>query len=91
MQPTPIQPHRPVIGPNPTSATTPTSPSTSPAARHGPRRSWTPKKRELRTTVRGTIAIRMAVTEEPIHCSPREMAEKGMTNSTTAKAQIGTR
>lgn len=40
--------------------------------------------------VSGTAAMRMPVTEESIQRSPIEMAENGMMNSTTPKAQTAT-
>src|ERR1700722_10247807 len=86
MQATPAQPHRPEIAPKPMSTTTPTKPSANPAARLTPNCSCTPNERDNSTTHIGTVAMRMPVTEELIHCSPSEMAAKGTTNSTSAKA-----
>ena len=86
MQETPAQPCKPVIDPNPSSATTPTNPSVNPSDRRAPNRSCTPKDRDSNTTHMGTVAMRMPVTEEPIHCSPIDIAAKGITNSANANA-----
>src|SRR6267142_6178051 len=88
MQPTPAQPKGPEIVPNPSKAATPTNPSPRPRMRHNPKRSCTPKNRWISAIDSGTMAMRMPVTEELIHCSPYEMTEKGMTNSANANAKI---
>src|SRR6202522_809017 len=88
MQATPAQPRGPTIVPNPSKATTPTNPNPRPRMRHHPRRSWTPKNRWISAIDKGTIAMRMPVTEESIQRSPNEIAEKGMANSTNANATI---
>src|ERR1700737_743463 len=88
MQPTPAQPRGPEIVPNPSKAATPTNPNPRPSMRPNPKRSCTPKNRWISAIDSGTMAMRIPVTEELIHCSPNEMAEKGMMNSANANAQI---
>src|SRR4030081_2133719 len=88
MQPTPAQPRGPEIVPNPSKAATPTNPNPRPRVRHNPKRSCTPKNRWINAIDSGTMAMRIPVTEELIHCSPNEMTEKGMMNSANANAQI---
>ena len=65
---------------------TPQKPIASPAIRSAPMRSLTPNSGAMRTTVSGTVAIRMPVSDELIHCSPIAISENGMTSSATANA-----
>jgi len=78
------------IGPcpvsRPTIAMTPQKPIASPATRDAPRRSLTPNSGAMRTTLNGTVAIRMPASDELIHCSPIAISENGTTSSATAKA-----
>ena len=53
--------------------------------RRMPNCSCTPNERDSSTTHIGTVAMRMPVTEELIHCSPKEIAANGIANSARAK------
>ena len=86
MQTTPAHSIGPCPVSRPTIAMTPQKPIARPAIRSAPMRSLTPNSGAMRTTVSGTVAIRMPVSDELIHCSPIAISENGMTSSATANA-----
>jgi hypothetical protein len=55
--------------------------------RSAPMRSFTPNSGAITTTLNGTVAIRMPVSDELIHCSPIAISENGTTSSATAKVE----
>ena len=88
MQPTPAQPSGPEMLPSPSNAITPLNPISRPSTRQGPKRSCTPKKREINAMISGMVAVRMPAIEELIQRSAIAMAAKGTANSASANAQI---
>jgi len=74
----------------PTIAMTPQKPIASPAMRSALMRSFTPNSGAITTTLKGTVAIRMPVSDELIHCSPIAISENGTTSSATAKVETAT-
>ena len=73
----------------PTSATTPAIPTSRPTKRVGVGRSEWSKRSASSATNIGTVAIRIAVREEEMRCSPKPISGQGMAISTIAKTTRG--
>jgi hypothetical protein len=65
---------------------TPQKPIARPAMRSAPIFSRTPNNGAMTTTLSGTVAMRIPVSDELSHCSPIAISENGTTSSATANA-----